>query len=190
MIAISRYRFLRHMSLDIRWLAPAALVVVAPQCIAAQYMTFEQAQALIFAQAQEFVPANVLLTTEQMDRIERQAGTKVRSSQLRVWEARASGKRQGWLVLDQVIGKHELITYALGINPDGSMRQFQVLEYREAYGSQIRYLQWRDQFVGKTAADPVALGTDIVNISGATMSCQHMTEGIKRLLVLYQVALK
>jgi hypothetical protein len=44
--------------------------------------------------------------------------------------------------------------------------------------------------VGKTAADKVELDTDIVNISGATMSCRHVTEGIKRLLVFYQVALR
>jgi len=179
------------MSLDIRWLAPAALFTVAsPQCIAAQYMSLEQAQGLIFAQAQEFVPAPVTLTPNQIERIERQSGVRVRSPQQRVWQARAGGKLLGWLIVDQVIGKHELITYAVGINPDGSMRQFQVIEYREAYGSQVRYLEWRDQFVGKTSADPLELGSDIVNISGATMSCQHMTEGIKRLLVFYQVALR
>jgi Na+-translocating ferredoxin:NAD+ oxidoreductase RnfG subunit len=178
------------MSLDIRWLAPAALFAAAPQCIAAQYMSLEQAQGLIFAQAQEFVAAPVTLTPDQIERIERQSGVRVRSPQVVLWQARAGGKLLGWFIVDQVIGKHELITYALGINPDGSMRQFQVIEYREVYGSQIRYLQWRDQFVGKTAADRLELGSDIVNISGATMSCQHMTEGIKRLLVFYQVVLR
>ena len=179
------------MSFDIRWLAPAALFASAtPQCIAAQYMSLEQAQGLIFAQAQEFVPAPVTLTPDQIERIERQSRVRVRSAQQRVWQARAGGKLLGWLIVDQVIGKHELITYAVGINPDGSMRQFQVIEYRENYGSQVRYHEWRDQFVGKTAADPLELGTDIVNISGATMSCQHLTEGIKRLLVFYQVALR
>jgi Na+-translocating ferredoxin:NAD+ oxidoreductase RnfG subunit len=178
------------MSLDIRWLAPAAIFSAAsPQCIAAQYMSLEQAQGLIFAQAQEFVFAPVTLTADQVDRIERQSGARVRNPQQQVWQARAAGKLVGWFILDQVIGKHELITYALGINLDGSMRQFQIIDYREAYGYQVRNLNWRDQFVGKTAADPLEVGTDIVNISGATMSCRHVTEGIKRLLVFYQVAL-
>jgi electron transport complex protein RnfG len=179
------------MSLDIRWLAPAAILTAAsPQCFAHQYMSFAQAQALIFAQAQEFVAAPVTLTSEQIERIAGQSGVKVRTPQQQVWQARAAGKLLGWLIVDQVIGKHELITYAVGINLDGSLRQFQILEYREAYGSQVRELKWRDQFVGKTAADPLELGSDIVNISGATMSCQHVTDGIKRLLVFYQVALR
>lgn len=179
------------MSFDIRWLAPAAIVVAAsPQCFAVQYMSLAQAQGLIFSQAQEFVAAPVTLSAEQIERIERQSGVNVRVPQQQVWQARAAGKLLGWFIIDQVIGKHELITYAVGINPDGSLRQFQVIEYREAYGYQVRELKWRDQFVGKTAADALEVGTDIVNISGATMSCRHVTEGIKRLLVFYQVALR
>ena len=50
----------------------------------------------------------------------------------------------GWFFVDQVIGKHELITDALGINLDGSVRQIQVIEYLEVYGSQVRYANWLD----------------------------------------------
>jgi Na+-translocating ferredoxin:NAD+ oxidoreductase RnfG subunit len=179
------------MPLDIRWLAPAAIIAtVSPPCIAARYMSLEQAQALIFAQADQFVPANVTLTPEQIDRIERQAGVKIRVPEQHVWQARAAGKLLGWFIVDQVIGKHELITYALGVNLDGSVKQFQVIEYREAYGYQVRELKWRDQFVGKTLADPLKVGVDIANISGGTLSSQHMTEGIRRLLAFQQVVLR
>ncbi len=179
------------MSFDIRWLTPAAIIVAAsPQCLAAKYMSLEQAQSLIFAQAQEFVPANVTLTPEQIERVERESGVKVRVPQQFVWQARAGGKLLGWLIVDQVVGKHELITYAVGINADGSVRQFQVIEYREAYGYQVRELKWRDQFVGKTLADPLKVGTDIVNISGGTLSSHHVTDGIKRLLAFHHVVLR
>jgi Na+-translocating ferredoxin:NAD+ oxidoreductase RnfG subunit len=177
-------------SLDIRWLAPAAIVIAAPQCFATNYMSLEQAQALIFAQAQEFVPAVVRLTPEQVERIERQSGVKVRVREQHVWQARAGGKLLGWFIVDEVIGKHDLITYAVGINLDGSVRQMQVIEYREAYGYQVRELKWRDQFVGKTISDPLMVGTDIVNISGGTLSSQHVTDGIKRLLAFHQVVLR
>ncbi len=180
------------MPLDIRWIAPAAIIAsaTAPHCLAAKYMSLEQAQALIFVQAQEFVPAPVMLSPEQIARIERESGVKVRVPQQQVWEARAGGKRLGWFIVDQVIGKHELITYALGINPDGSVRQFQVIEYLENYGYQVRELKWRDQFVGKTLADPLKVGVDIANISGGTLSSQHVTEGIRRLLAFHRVVLQ
>ena len=178
------------MSLDIRWLAPAAIIIAAPQCIAAQYMNVEQARKLIFAEADEFIATPVSLTMEQLQQAEKQSGVEARSAQQKVWTVQAKGKPLGLFMIEQVIGKHELITFAIGFNPDGSVRQFQILEYREAYGSQVRELKWRDQFVGKTIADPLKVGVDIANISNATLSCTHLTDGIRRLLVVRQIAIR
>ncbi|MSQ60601.1 MAG: FMN-binding protein [Betaproteobacteria bacterium] len=178
------------MTLDIRWLAPAIVFSGAtPQCIAAQYMSVDQARSLIFAQAQEFIPHPVDLTPDQSHRIEELSGVKTRMLKQPVWKAMAGGKFLGWFIIDQVIGKHELITYAVGINPEGTLRQFQVIEYREAWGGHVKELKWRDQFVGKTTADPLKVGNDIVNVSGGTMSSNSMANGIKRLLFLHQVVL-
>ncbi len=178
------------MTLDIRWLAPATVVLAAPlTVIAAQYMSVEQARMLIFPNS-EFEPAPLTLNADQIKRIEQQSGVKVRAPEQQIWRVSTAGKFAGWFIIDQVIGKHEPITYAVGIKPDGTLHQFQILEYREAYGSQVRYVQWRDQFVGKRADSTLRLDSDIANISGATLSCQHITEGIKRLLTLHAVALR
>lgn len=178
------------MTLDIRWLAPVAMVAVSPQCIAAKYMSVEQARALIFPRADEYVVRPVQLTPEQMQEIDKLSGVKGRTAQQQVWQALSKGKMIGWFFIDQVIGKHELITYALGINADGSVRQFQVIEYLELQGYQVRELKWRDQFVGKTVESPLQVGTDIGNITGATLSVRHVTDGIKRLLFLHQSVLR
>ncbi len=178
------------MSLDIRWLLPAAIYAAAPQCIAAKYMSVEQAQVLIFPFADEFVFRPVQLTPEQMQEIDKFSGVPGRTAQQQAWQALSKGRMIGWFFVDQVIGKHELITYALGINADGSVRQFQIIEYQEAYGYQVREPKWRDQFVGKTAESPLQVGTDIGNISGATLSVRHVTDGIKRLLFLHQSVLR
>jgi hypothetical protein len=89
-----------------------------------------------------------------------------------------------------VIGKKELITYALGVDMDGVVQQMQVIEYLEVYGSQVRYPGWRDQFVGKTVKSPLRLDGDIANISGATLSSRHLTDGIRRLLFVHQSVLR
>ncbi len=178
------------MSYDIRWLVPVAIIAAAPQCYAAKYMSVEQARTLIFPQADEYVTATVQLTAEQMAQIDKLSGVPGRSPNQQVWQALSKGKLIGWFFIDQVIGKHEFITYALGINADGTVRQFQIMEYLEAYGYQVRELKWRDQFVGKTTESPLQVGTDIGNISGATLSVRHMTDGIKRLLFLHQTVLR
>ena len=61
------------------------------------------------------------------------------------------------------------------------------MDYRETYGSEVRNPLWRKQFVGKTLKDPFVLDKDIVNISGATLSSRHITDGVKKLLAFYKV---
>ena len=179
-----------RMSLDIRWLVPVAIYAIAPQCIAAKYMSVEQAQVLIFPSADEYVANPVRLTPQQMQEIDKRSGVTGRTARQSAWRAQSKGELVGWFLVDQVIGKHELITYSLGINPDGSIRQVEVLEYLENYGSQVRYPRWRDQFVGKTVKAPVTIEDDIENISGATLSSSHLTDGIRRLLFLHQAILR
>jgi Na+-translocating ferredoxin:NAD+ oxidoreductase RnfG subunit len=96
----------------------------------------------------------------------------------------------GWLVIDQVLGKHEMITYAVGINANGTVRQIEILRYNESYGYEVRDASWRAQFVGKSAASPLQLNSDIRNISGATLSSKHVTDGVKRVLQMYDSSLK
>lgn len=172
----------------VRWLAPVA-IVAAQQCYAVQYLGVEQAQSAIFLEAGEFVPVPVKLSREQAREIERLSGVRVRALEQRVWEARSDGRLLGWFMVDEVYGKHELITYAVGINADGTVRQIEVMDYRETYGYEIRNPAWRRQFVGKRHGDTLKLDQDIKNITGATLSCRHVTEGVKRLLAFRQVAL-
>ena len=69
------------------------------------------------------------------------------------------------------------------------MKSLEVLVYRESHGDAIRLPAWRGQFVGKRSGDLVRLDTDIRNVSGATLSCRHVTEGVRRLLLLHERAL-
>ena len=159
--------------------------IVAPSAFAVQYLTVDQAQKAIFP-GKSFTAAPVKLTREQKKAIEQASGVRVLKDEQQVW--RVSGG--GWFIVDEVVGKHEFITYAVGLNADGAMKQIEVMDYRETYGGQIRDEKWRAQFVGKTGKSTLKLDADIKNISGATLSCRHVTDGVKRLVALYDVALR
>ncbi|MGM9480353.1 FMN-binding protein [Roseateles sp. NT4] len=171
------------------WLVPVALC--APlQAFAVQYLTVEAAQQLMFPAATEFKPRALLLTAAQRETIARAAGTPVRTAEVRCWEARGASGVLGLVLVDEVIGKHEFITYAVALKPDGSVLQVEILDYRETYGGQVRQPAWRAQFVGKTAADAVRIDKNIQNLAGATLSSVHVTDGIRRLLTTYELALR
>lgn len=159
--------------------------IVAPSAFAVQYLTVDQAQKAIFP-GKTFTAAPVKLTREQKKAIEQASGVRVLKDEQQVW--RVSGG--GWFIVDEVVGKHEFITYAVGLNSDGSIKQIEVMDYRETYGGQIRDEKWRAQFLGKTSKSTLKLDADIKNISGATLSCRHVTDGVKRLVAFYDVALR
>ena len=54
-----------------------------------------------------------------------------------------------FFIIDEVIGKHEHIKYAIGINVDGAVREIEIMECIESYGYEVRNESWRKQFVGK-----------------------------------------
>lgn len=156
-------------------LAPAALVALAPaSAYAVNYLSPEQAAQLMFPDA---------------DRLEAQTlapDTGGRPLDLRV--ARKGTAVLGYIVLDEVIGKYELIGYAVGVLTDGSIKQVEILTYRESHGGEIRLPAWRRQFAGKTATAPLRVGEDIANISGATLSCTHVTDGVRRIVTTLTAA--
>jgi len=172
--------------MKVRWLLPFGIVAtpIAHVAFAAQYMTVEQAQRAAFPDASEFV-LRVLDATSLAP-----SGGAPQGWAPKAWQARAGGRELGWLMVDQVIGKTELITYAVAVDAHGAVKSVEILDYREAHGGEVRLAGWRQQFVGKTGADLLELNKDIKNISGATLSCRHVTEGVQRLLKVYNAALR
>jgi Na+-translocating ferredoxin:NAD+ oxidoreductase RnfG subunit len=151
-----------------RWTVPATVIMsVAAPAHATQYMTVGEAQKQAFPNAQL---------------AELQAG--------RVWKAEAGGRAVGFFFLDHVIGKHLNIDYTVALGPDGHVRHVDILEYRESYGGEVHDSAWLGQFVGKSPQSSLQINSDIRNISGATLSSTHITEGVKRVLAYYESHLR
>ena len=164
-------------------LIPVAALMVCAPAQALVYMSVEQAQQLMFP-GQALTAMPLILSAEDIAAIQQDSGVKVYLGSLRAWKADS-----GYFFVDAVIGKHDLITYSVALGLDGKVRQTEILEYREAYGGEVRNARWRAQFTGRQHGDSVRIGRDIQNISGATLSCEHVTDGIRRILATYAIAI-
>ena len=173
------------MSTDTRlWLIPVAAVAVASSAQAKVYLSAEQAQAVLFPGA-TCTAADLTLSAAQIAAIQKQSGQRVLSPRLHAWRVSTGG----WFIVDQVIGKHEFITYAVGLDAGGAVTGIEILEYRESYGGEVRDPQWRAQFLGKRNGAKVQVGSDIRNTAGATLSSKHIADGVRRLLATHALAL-
>jgi Na+-translocating ferredoxin:NAD+ oxidoreductase RnfG subunit len=165
-------------------LIPLSPLAMWAPAYAVTYLTVEQARTLMFEGSVLTRDARTL-TAEQVRAIESASGVKVASPQINAWRD-ASG---GWFILDQVIGKHEFINYAVALDATGAVRQLEILDYHESYGAEVHLPAWRRQFVGKQHGSTLKLNDDVKNISGATLSCAHVTDGVRRLLATYALVL-
>ena len=166
-------------------LLPLAALAMPAGAHATVYLTVEQAQSAMFPH-QALKAAFRQLQPAEMAAIRKASGSAPLSKDLRAWRAPDGG----WFIVDRVVGKHELITYAVALTREGAVRSVEILEYRESYGGEIRNGAWRQQFVGKRVGAQLQLGRDIRNISGATLSSRHVTDGVRRLLVTWALLLK
>ena len=155
-----------------------------------RFITVEQAQKLCFPAADRFEARIFKFTPEQTKSIQSMSRQRVLNKGNRAWLAWQGTNLAGVLVLDHVPGKHEVIEYAVAVSPQGAAQRVEILEYRESHGGEIRNAKWREQFAGKTTGSKLRLNDDIYNISGATISCRNVTDGVRRVLATFSVVVQ
>jgi|TARA_B110000881_G_scaffold68086_1_gene58827 Na+-translocating ferredoxin:NAD+ oxidoreductase RnfG subunit len=149
------------------------------------YMNTEQAKEVLW-QATAMSPVAIVLTNDQMDAIEDASGIWVGNENLKAWKTETGG----WFIIDQVVGKHEMIDLAVALTNEGKVKGIEVLQYREAYGSGVKHPKWLAQFLGKDHTEHLQLGNQIHNLSGGTLSSRHIMEGVTRLVHTWNQVLR
>jgi hypothetical protein len=165
-------------------LSPAAIVV------AADYLSLDAAQKAVYPDADNFQEVVVQQTPDQINALLALAGPQPPHGTIRIFKATRNGSVLGHVFVDEVIGRENLITYAIGIDADGALRNLEIMSYRESHGGEVRNPGWRAQFDHRDSLSQLRFRTDIKNISGATLSSEHVTQGVRWLLALWQATLR
>jgi hypothetical protein len=161
-----------------------------PIVVAADYLTIDEAQQAAFPEADGFQEVVINQSPAQLQALLATVGPQPPHGVIRTWKATRGGQLVGHFFVDEVIGRQNLITYAIGIDVEGKLHNLEILSYRESHGGEVRNSAWRAQFDNRTQLDQLRFRTDIKNISGATLSSEHVTEGVRWLLALWQAALR
>jgi hypothetical protein len=140
--------------------------------------------------ADRFDEVVLALNSAQKQAVASLAGPQPPHRSLRSWKALQGGKLLGYVFVDEVVGRQDFITYAAGIDAAGRLGALEVLAYRESHGGEVRNDAWRHQFSGRQSLDQLRFEADIKNIAGATLSCGHVTQGVRWLVALWEVTLR
>lgn len=94
--------------------------------------------------------------------------------------------KMGAAVLDTVKGKWGPIKFMMAFDQQGNIKDLLVLELKERRGRPVKERKFLEQYIGKTIASPIKLNKDIKGIAGATISSRQMTNGIRKLVYIYE----
>lgn len=153
---------------------------------AARYYTKSEVLAYLYPKSEKIGFEKKILTTAQIASVTKSLKSKNVPADWTVYTATTRGKTDGYVIIDDVIGKEESITYAVSIAPDGAVREVEILIYRESHGAAVKNKSFRSQFVGKRMGDSLRVGQDIQNVSGATISSRSIAFGVKRALAVWR----
>ena len=87
--------------------------------------------------------------------------------------------------LDNVIGKSMPITFFVLLDVEGNIISTNIIKYREPYGGAVSNENWNGQFTGKNSSSDFTVGRSVNSISGATISVNSVTKGIRKITFLY-----
>ena len=101
-----------------------------------------------------------------------------------IWKIIKNDSTIGYAILDNVMGKSLPITFLVMFNLDDNIISSEIIKYREPIGGAIRSKGWNKQFIGKNHNSNFMVGRNIAGITGATISVNSVSRGIKKLTYL------
>jgi hypothetical protein len=153
------------------------------------YMTRDKALKLAFPDADQIKKNTVFLSEEQTKKIESMAKAKLESRLYIFYVGKKGDKTLGYAALDTHLLRTKTETVMIVINPDGTLRQVEILAFFEP----PEYMpsdKWINLFQNETLTDSLWIGRDVPNITGATITSNAMVQSIRKVMAVFQVALK
>lgn len=163
-----------------------AVFLTGQTALAKRYMTDEEALAKAFPGATSFVREEKTLSPEARKDVESRLGRPVPEGRLAFHAARKGDALLGWGLFIDEIGKTMPISLLVGVATDGRVAAVELVEFRESRGDGIARASFREQFVGKSIADPLKTGKDIRAVTSSTISSDATCLAVRKALILTQ----
>lgn len=148
------------------------------------YLTKKQAFKIAFPEADEIKKEKQWLTSDQKLSIGELCLQTITENRFTFYLGIKNGKPVGYMLIDNIIGKSFPITFMTVLNLDGTVRDVEIMVYREPQGWEVRNKSFRSQFYGKDSSTD---SRDIMSISGATLSATSITRGVYKAMAAYKV---
>lgn len=151
-----------------------------------RYLTDDQALRLIFPNSQGIQASTVELNDQQAHFVEQAIRLRLSSRTQTVYRGESNGGVDGYAMILNEIGKDQYITFVVGVTPDFRVGRVAMMVFRESRGWEVEDPRFTNQFRGKSLRDRLLIGSDIIGVTGATLSSRAFCRGTKKALAICQ----
>jgi hypothetical protein len=130
----------------------------------------------------------LFLTDDQIAKIEPLAKAKLESKLVTYYVGSRADSITGFAFFETSVVRTKPETFMVVVRPDGLVKLVEILAFYEP----LDYLptpRWLKLFNDKMLDDQLWPKRGIHNITGATLTVQSITQGVRKILAIYQVAI-
>lgn len=143
------------------------------------FLTQQQALQLALPGNQKVARQDVTLSADQIKAVEHAIGVRLGSTSQTIFRGES-----GYAMILHEIGKEQYITFIVGVTSDFRVRRVALMVFRETRGWEVDDERFTRQFVGKTLNNRISVGSDIVAVTGATLSSRAFCRGARKALAI------
>lgn len=171
------------------WAFPLAVVCLWPLASwATVYYSKDEAFELAFGSGVAVDSVPVFLTDEQVAEVERLARVKVDSKLFTFYVGKRGDRVLGYAAIDSHVVRTQQETLLVVLSPKGELTRLEVLAFHEPpeYQSAPR---WLEQLYKRSLSE-LHLSHNIDGVAGATLTSRAVLDGVRKVMAIYQLALK
>lgn len=139
--------------------------------------------------AEKIERRTLFLSEEEVKRIEALSKTRMESKMFPYYVAMKNNEISGYAFLGSHIVRTKPVVYLIVINPEGSLRQVEILAFYEPE----EYLpsgRWFSQFEGRGLDEGLFPKRGISAVSGATLSVNGITAEVRKILAIFEIKIQ
>ena len=165
-----------------------AILALSSTSQATVFYSKEEAFEVAFGAGAEVEPLAVFLTDEQAELIEKTAQVKLDSKLFTFYVGKRGGQTLGYAAIESHNVRTQPETELILLSPTGELVRVEMLAFHEPPEYQPP-ARWFERLYKRPLKD-LRLNQGVDGIAGATLSSRASLEGIRKVMAIYQIALK
>lgn len=172
------------------WMVGLGISLLSPiSSYAKVFYAKDEALRLAFHDADQIEARTFIMKDSEIQKAQQAARTRIESKLFTFYTGKKRGVLLGYAAIDTHIVRTLPETFMVVLSPEGEVRTVIVLAFHEP-SEYLPSERWLQQFQDKNLSPDLRMGRDIAGIAGSTLTSHAITQGVRKVLALFEILIK